>query len=532
MAMVRSGWAKSSPLISGSFSPGEWDNAGKLPIVVKLPNPVAYLLVKNDSQYLYLAIDLIGDTGNDIGTHDYVLLGFDVDGNRCITPLVDVLYGIWPPTPNRLVRCYYTGPRVSTAPLPGPSTSMIRQGFGTSPNPGGTTPHRIWELRIDLAEIGMSLTGTTTLPVIGFGLQVLSSSPPFCYNYPPDFLDSFSNLPQIALSLGPDTDPPESGLVIGTVGIIPTGSKIIVGGRATTDKTYDPFVQNAAFGGTMHLRGNHEKMLNLWNHGARKYKMLHRDSTIPLLTPFPPILQSWSNYHWTGKDWVLESFSPDADGKYMMLDPNQEYSIHNLLFQWSSNGFLPGIHQFQVQFFKNDGTPVDAPKQTLDLYLDNNLPDLQIIGVKYKNQNIYPCQIVDVDETADPVQIHIRAFDTEGDLRKYVLDAYYGSNAIFSPSLADVSYPGSGNWQGDADRWISAPVNPKFPPTTCAYQLRLWALPRVTNGYGYIGYNEATYHITFKVPTAATMAPLGAGSILGFSGNSNKKGTKPRKSGR
>jgi hypothetical protein len=70
-------------------------------------------------------------------------------------------------------------------------------------------------------------------------------------------------------------------------------------------------------------------------------------------------------------------------------------------------------------------------------------------------------------------------------------------------------YPGAGLWNGVADQWIdcpmrtSAPIVPVFPPVSCAYQIRLSATPRVTNGYSYIGYSEVTTHVTFRRPGVA-----------------------------
>ncbi len=523
MAIVRSGWAASAPLVSGSFSPGEWAGAGTL------PSPAGYLMVKNDNRYLYLALDLVGDNGNSPGVGDYFWLSFDTDGNRAIGAYRDVNYGIYPTLPIRIGKQYYLGPATWTGILSDPSTSLARQGFGSSPH--SAAAHRIWEMRIDLAEVGVSLSGAVTLPVLRFGLRVSSTSPAFTYDFPANFYSNFSNLHEIVLSLGPDTYPAgTAGIVIGGVGLIPATT--IAGGRATTAATYVPYLQNAAFGGTMHLIGNRVTMTGLWGSGARKYRVLHRQGTSG---GFTPILQSWSNYRWTGSTFVLESFGPDVDGKYPMLDPALDYSIDDLLLQWASNGYLPGIHEFQVEFFNAGGSVVPSPTQILQLFLDNNLPDLRIIGVRYRGVDISPCAIVEVLETPDPVEVHIRAYDAEGDLYSYALNAYYGNNQVFSPALASGSYPG-GNWQGVPDLWVSAPVAPnKFPPITCAYQLRLSAYPRVTNGYGYIGYTEANDHVTFirKGGPIITMVRFSKDFPFGFTGpeGSIKPGTEPKKLG-
>ena len=496
MAVVRSGWASSPIFVTGTFNPGEWTGAGTLPI------PAGHLLVKNDDKYLYLALDLVGDTGNSPGVGDYFWLSFDVDGNRGITPHVDVNYGIYPTLPIRIGRQYYLGPGTWTGLQPGPSTSLARQGFAASPY--SPTPHRIWEMRIDFAEIAASLSGSGGLTPLRFGLRVASSSPSFVYDYPSGFYTSFNNLHEIWLALGPEGayPPGTAGVVIGGVGLIP--ATVIAGGRATTAAGYVPHVQNAAFGGTMNLIGNRVTMQSLWTAGARKYRVLHREG---VAGAFAPIRQSWSNYRWTGTTYVLESYGPDADNKYDMLNPSLDYSIDDLLFQWKSGGFVAGIHEFQAQFFNAGGGAVPSPPQTLQLFLDNNLPQVQILGLRYRGTDISPCAIVQILETPDPVQVHIRAFDPEGDLLRYALNAHYGADQVFSPPLASAGYPG-GNWQGVSDLWVSAPVAPnKFPPITCAYQLRLSAWPRVTNGYGYIGYTEATDHVTF-IRAGAAPVPI------------------------
>ena len=107
------------------------------------------------------------------------------------------------------------------------------------------------------------------------------------------------------------------------------------------------------------------------------------------------------------------------------------------------------------------------------------------------------------------MKIHFRAFDPEGDLLSFAMYGYYGGPATPPMNLLPAGmgvYPGAGLWNGVADQWIdcpmrtSAPIVPVFPPVSCAYQIRLSATPRVTNGYSYIGYSEVTTHVTFRRP--------------------------------
>lgn len=512
---VRSTWTSSPLCISGTFSPGEWQGAG----VMSMPG--GYILVKNDSNYLYLALDLINDTGNSPGVGDYFWLTFDVDRDRTITPRHDVNYGIYPNLPIRIARQYCLGPGVWTTILPGPTTSVARQGF--APTMNRATPHRIWEMRIAFSEIGVGLS-ESVLPSVRFGVRVSSTSPTFTTDFPPGFYNNFANLPEIYLATGPESVYPAgtAGPTIAGVGLIPFTA--ITNGRATTAASYNPHVVNAAFGGILKFLYNRQTITAAWTAGARRYEVLHRPGTSG---GFMALRRSWSNYRWTGSSFVLESFGPDTLNRYELRNPALDYSIKDLLFQMDTSGTtgapaLPtGMHEWVIRFFKEDGTAVPVPNQTLRLFVDNTLPEVNILGVTYKGVAVEPCSIVNIDETSnDPVRIHYRAYDAEGDLLGYHLHAHYGGPAtpafeLLPPGAGQ--YPGSGNWQGVADAWLDAPVAPnRFPPVSCAYQIRLSAYPRVTDGYQYIGYTEADYHATFQRSPAHNFVKPAMPMLLGF----------------
>jgi len=507
MATVVSRWAATSPSISGSFSPGEWSNAGVLPM------PGGFILVQNDNDFLDLAIDLVGDTGNTPGVADYFWLSFDINKNATITSNLDVNYGIYPSLPIKMGRSLYLGPGTWTGLLGTPSPSLAQQGFAASSN--SATPHRIWEMRIALAEIGIPALGSATLPFLRFGLRAASSSPAFVTDFPNSFYTDFSNLHEIYLATSPDAiyPPGTAGPVIGGVGLIPASA--ISGGRATTTSPYVPTVSNAAFGGVLNLIYNRATVTSLWGAGARRYRVMHR---IGSSGPFAPLRRSWVNYRKSGSSDVLDTFAPDATYAYELKNPVTDYSTKDLLFQLDSNGSLgfpaltSGIHEFQVAFLNTAGAVLASPPQTLSLYIDNALPELSLFDINYKGVSVAPCSVVEITETGDPVRVRFRAFDPEGDLLSFSLMAYYGGPATPPINLLPSgmgAYPG-GNWQGAADQWVNCPT-PAFPPVSCAYQFRLSAKARVTNGYGYLGYSEVTSHVTFRRPGVApfgTLKPL------------------------
>ncbi|MEB3361731.1 MAG: hypothetical protein VKI42_06355 [Synechococcaceae cyanobacterium] len=499
MTSVVSRWAATPPAISGTFSPGEWSNAGVMPM------PGGFILVQNDNNFLYLAIDLTSDTGNSPGVGDYFWLSFDVNKNATITPNVDVNYGVYPSLPFKMGRSFYLGPGTWTGLLGTPSLSFGQQGFAASSK--SATPHRIWEMRIALAEIGIPALGSATLPFLRFGLRVASSSPAFVTDFPNSFYTNFSNLHEIYLATAPDAiyPPGTAGAVIGGVGLIP--ASVITSGRATTTAPYVPTVTNAAFGGVLNLIYNRATIASLWGAGARRYRVLHR---IGSSGAFAPLRRTWVNYRKSGSTDVLDTFAPDASDAYELKSPTVDYSTKDLLFQLDSNGSLgfpaltTGIHEFQVVFLNSAGAVVASPAQTLSLYIDNALPELNLYEISYKGTVVAPCSVIEITETGDPVKVRFRAFDAEGDLLGFSLMAYYGGPATPALNLLPAgmgTYPG-GSWQGIADQWVNCPT-PAFPPTSCAYQFRLSASARVTNGYGYIGTTEVTSHVTFRRPGVA-----------------------------
>jgi hypothetical protein len=139
--------------------------------------PGGFIHVKNNANFLYLAIDLTNDTGNTPGVGDYFWLSFDVDRSGSITPHFDVNYGIYPSLPIKIAKQYYLSPGTWTGILGGFTPSAVQQGFAASPH--SATPHRIWEMRIALLELGVVALGTSTLPYVRFGLRVASTTPSF-----------------------------------------------------------------------------------------------------------------------------------------------------------------------------------------------------------------------------------------------------------------------------------------------------------------------------------------------------------------
>ena len=101
---LTSKWAESPIDPTTSIMDAAWNGAGEFQFAK------GWVLAKNDSKFLYMVLDVVGDTGNDFGTGDYYWLSFDVDENKGISANKDVNYGLYPGFPNKMGIQKYLGP--------------------------------------------------------------------------------------------------------------------------------------------------------------------------------------------------------------------------------------------------------------------------------------------------------------------------------------------------------------------------------------------------------------------------------------
>ncbi|OOG77904.1 hypothetical protein [Algoriphagus sp. A40] len=478
----KSEWAQNPIDLNKPLNNGDWDEAGTL----KFSRGI--VLAKNDAKFLYLALDLTEDKGNDTGTNDYFWLSFDVNRDRAITSNQDVNYGLYPGQPNKLGKQLYLGPGTWTGLLPDTSLSEVRQEFGASMN--SSDSHRIWKFKIDLKEINVALSWPLSTPYTYFGFRVKSSNPAFTTDFPGDFYKDFSKLRQLVLSRKPVIPSVDLGPLVGSVGLIPT-TKINASGRATTDPGYFVFVQNAAFGGTLNLIGNRTKIQQLWDTDVKKYKV----EITPPGGAAQKLISNWSNYRWNGSTYVLESFAASALGFYELANPGNDYSIDDLLIQFPTSALLPGLYQISVTFYKRI-LNVDVPNatQTIGLFIDNHLPAVNIDSIKHGANEVSACAIETIGAAPDGLKFNITGHDPEGNLLQVGFTATYGSG--LSTGIYSETYdPSKGNWQGFTAKTIPETGNWR-PPQSCAYSFIITAWARTTNGYGYIGYNSTHRNLT------------------------------------
>jgi len=189
--------ANDRPAIDGDLAVGEWDAARRLDI------ENGFLAFAHDRRRLYVLIDMLADDGDDpfrAGGGDQFWLTFDVDRDGAITPGVDRRYRPQSGTGNLRYETFCDDCLFDFDPPASQTYSARGEGFGcfladgtASLIPLGCDSHRVWEVAIDLAEIG--LDGDQD---IRMGWLVASGTPLLSENVPPDLLD-VANYAQLTL---------------------------------------------------------------------------------------------------------------------------------------------------------------------------------------------------------------------------------------------------------------------------------------------------------------------------------------------
>jgi hypothetical protein len=478
-------------------------------------DPRVKVFFKNDAEYLYILLDVLGCDVED--GEEYFMIAVDVDRDKSVTPHTDTRFGVRHTLKGDLFRLLLTEPSVAGKVRVLTTTSEIATGFGPSFN--DTTPHRIWELALKLEEIGAD-PGTwwgsdDRPPVVRMGLVVRSTpfeggfvdEAPEGWNVPPG--GNFADLLEISLSTQPEFPAADIGPVFFGVGFIPYGRIDWDTGHATTEDDAPLPVKNAAFGRRLGVLGNIRK---LW-HGyeVSRYRIWYRKDG----GGEQVLRQTWSNYkrELVAGEWedVLYSIGPDAEGIYDLPDPNDDWLTANLLLRWQTRGFGGGNGLYTVRLEllpERAGAAalqgVAAADQLLRLAIDNTQPEVDIDKVQHAGVDVERCEIVNQGpKTGFRFQITVN--DPEGHLRWYRLRAHHGDPHDPAEIIAEETYDSAVHgfsWNGVSGHWVPAGAAVWQAGESCAYEFELVADARITNGYGLHVYADVgcSKYVTILVP--------------------------------
>jgi len=507
-----SNWAEEPPVLDGAAGAAEWEGAASM----NLPHGV--LRMQNDLQHLYLLLDVTADTGDDpiqdtSPWGDYFWLVWDVNGDGNVTAGVDLLHGVYPGT-TTLGVSRFVRPGALTGI--GPSASRMAMGFG--PSSASATPHRFWEIAIRLVEIGAHPSHWLDDPLdahpLRLGLHIVSQSPAISDYLPTNVLTDFSRFYRILLALSPDLTG-VGGPVFATVGIIP--STEIQDGYATVDPSYMREVKDSPFGSTLNIFSHFDTLRSA---GAKHYQVLARKAGA---ADYTPLRLTWSNYRWEVDKFVLRQIAPDDQDRYTIPPAAEIWSLRDILVRWPTSELADGLWELKVALFDAAKNPLPEPEHNyLALMLDNTPPFAQIHQVTHAGVRLEECAIVHLGPEPDGLNFTFTATDHSGHLGGYSLVAHYGSNRTDprGPIAAD-SYAAHVSptriWAGVTSLTRPAPPAMWRAPTPCAYQFRLVAYNRTTDGYTpHIHWAEWDEHFTvlmegpalFPLPPAVEVVPV------------------------
>jgi hypothetical protein len=192
---------------------------------------------------------------------------------------------------------------------------------------------------------------------------------------------------------------------------------------------------------------------------------------------------------------------------------NKNWKYRGLILKLDTNRFLRrkyGRYTFTLEPLDEDMNPVtvaDPDDLVLTLLIDNDHDALtgEIEDILKDSVGTTVCGSIDLTGTgvcsSPELKVKHTVNDSHGNLQGFSLSARYGQDkkVSFAPPTGDV-YSRSGTtpyWNGVAHHEASVEAIWR----KCAYEFRLVASRRVTNGFYTIKEKEFTYHVTIKSDT-------------------------------
>jgi hypothetical protein len=184
-----------APVLDGELSLGEWTKANRLVV------EHGFIGFLHDRDRLYVLIDVLADTGDDpivASGGDQFWLCFDVNQDGVATPDTDLCFRQESGTGNLRYHTFCDDCLFGFNNLEPQTFSARAEGFGCYLEDGSRnleftseglqlncSNHRVWELAIDLREIGVSDTTATAR----LGYLIASGTPLFSESHPTNLLD-------------------------------------------------------------------------------------------------------------------------------------------------------------------------------------------------------------------------------------------------------------------------------------------------------------------------------------------------------
>lgn len=309
--------------------------------------------------------------------------------------------------------------------------------------------------------------------------------------------------------------PLTSGFLFNNIGQIPT-SEITQSGSLAGLVNVAPSVasalhiypyKDAPFGGRLWIHG----LFGSSDTAVRYYRIYQArwtGATPPALSEFTPVTDPLSKIKYTVNPSgtvtsTLENVGPDDNGLYLRTDrPDSGYWAHpDLKIIWNTRGVADGRYDLICKgYWLFLGTPIEValPENELSritVLVNNEQVVATINEVRDRTgAGILECGKIPLLTDEEEIQFDITASHPSGYLRDYTLTATYGRNrnggTVVSEQYAgshDGSRPIWAGVTGSLTNSVAAHAAGTLAPwTTCAYQFKLRAWARTTDGFNHI----------------------------------------------
>lgn len=339
-----------------------------------------------------------------------------------------------------------------------------------------------------------------------------------------------------------------SGFLFTTVGNIPTSEITKTGSRAGLANVSPavggalgiPQYKDAPFGGSLWLNGLFGSSDNFVSH-YRLFYAKWNGNTAPADADFQPIDDPLSKIKYTiNPDFTvsatLESIGPNAEGLYKRTEDGY-WAHRDLLAVWNTRALPDGRYDvigkgyWYISIFGST-FPIEAsltPNTLSRITITVNNQQVTVAINRVLDQNgveIPECGYIPLASNTQNLQFDITASHTNGFLLNYQLDALYGRNQYAGVITRD-QYVGVHDatppyWFGVNNTiFNTAPAHAAGtlnPWTSCAYQFRLTAWARTTDGFGHLYYQSFSDHYSLNLGGGA------AGCVADLDGDGDVDG--------
>ncbi len=540
--VIKSEWTDTPPAIDGVISSGEWSSAAVMPLYDTIGWQRGDMYLYNDNEAFYILLEVTSDTVNGGNYNDdHAGIAFDINLDTIKSPYVDLRYATATGTENLGIQMAVT--ENSWTGL-GPTTSLHMEGFGT--NPSTVDPaHKFYEYKLNFDEIGINYDDVLANPGDLFhariNVQAISDNPSLEIRYPSTENGPWHN-PMIRVSIDIGTlDVGSTEPVIAGIGLVPRTFIDQSNGLATTGAGHQINVVDAPFGKHLRVIGNIDKLRGSGvNYYAIGYCNMAIESCDTLNEPgfnwsdWDFVKDTRSNYYWSstehkynldndGTDFFFITGTSEVRG-YPMASGSLSWYFPNLLFDWRTTGTVKvnsGLYKLHLFGFSSKSlagllTGLPDDESSMVVRIDNTYPVMTINSISYNGEEISGCGVIQLADNTDSLVVNVSAYDPDGYLNNFTLQALYGDNQRFTCHTE--GYSGSGPvWYGAMpnQNLICAGDAGDHWETTCGYTFKLSGWDRAFNGYTKVHYNSYHKTITVLMPDYTTPNdPMGLEEII------------------